>query len=227
LSGVEVDGGAVRDDRVPVGVLLSGSGTNLQALIDAAAAPDYPARICVVISNRKRAFGLERARAAGIPAVWIPHRRYDSREAFDAALTEALRAHGARWVAAAGFMRILTPSFLEAWPWRVLNIHPALLPAFAGVDGQGQALAYGVRVAGATVHFVDAGTDTGPIIAQGAVPVLPGDDRDALAARILTVEHQLYPAVLRQAAEGRLRVEDGRAIVDLREGESTWVWRAG
>lgn len=219
-----VPDGGVPDDRVPVGVLVSGSGTNLQALIDAAAAPDYPARVAVVIANRRRAGGLERARAAGIPAVCIPHRHYEQRADFEAAMTEVLRQHGARWVAAAGFMRILSPAFLADWRGRVLNIHPALLPAFPGVDGQGQALAYGARITGATVHFVDEGTDTGPIIAQGAVPVLPGDDREALAARILAVEHQLYPLALRQAVEGRLTIE-GRAVrVDAREGERNWIW---
>lgn len=211
-------------ERVPVGVLLSGSGTNLQALIDACAAPDHPARVALVISNRRRAYGLERARAAGIEALWIPHRRYPDRPTFEAAMTEALRARGARWVACAGFMRILSPSFLEDWPQRVINIHPSLLPAFPGVDAQAQALDYGARLAGATIHFVDAGCDTGPIIAQGAVPVLPGDDRDALQRRILRVEHRLYPQVLRWAVEGRLRIEGRQVAVDLPPGESTWLF---
>ena len=140
--------------RVPFGVLLSGSGTNLQALLDAAAQPDFPGRPAVVISNRRDAYGLERARQAGVPAVWIPHRGKD-REEFDAELVATLRAHAVEWVALAGFMRLVTPTFLDAFPQRVINIHPALLPAFPGVDGQGQAHAYGVRIAGATVHFVD------------------------------------------------------------------------
>jgi phosphoribosylglycinamide formyltransferase-1 len=193
-------------------VLISGSGTNLQALLDACAAPDFPARVAVVISNRRDAYGLERARAAGVPAVWVPHRG-KARADFDAELVAALREHGAQWVCLAGFMRIVTPVFLDAFPQRVLNIHPALLPAFPGVHAQAQALAAGVKVAGATVHFVDAGTDTGPIIAQGAVPVLDDDDEDALKARILAVEHELYPRALRQAVEGRLRVEGRRVVV--------------
>lgn len=198
--------------KTPVGVLISGSGTNLQALLDACAAPDFPARVAVVISNRRDAYGLERARAAGVPAVWVPHRG-KARADFDAELVAALREHGAQWVCLAGFMRIVTPVFLDAFPQRVLNIHPALLPAFPGVHAQAQALAAGVKVAGATVHFVDAGTDTGPIIAQGAVPVLDDDDEDALKARILAVEHELYPRALRQAVEGRLRVEGRRVVV--------------
>jgi phosphoribosylglycinamide formyltransferase-1 len=192
-------------------VLISGSGTNLQALLDACAAPSFPARVAVVISNRRDAFGLERARAAGVPAVWIPHRG-KTRGAFDAELVAALQGHGVEWVCLAGFMRIVTPVFLGAFPQRVLNIHPALLPAFPGIQAQAQALAAGVKVAGATVHFVDAGTDTGPIIAQGAVPVRDDDDEDALKARILAVEHELYPRALRQAVEGRLRI-DGRRVV--------------
>ena len=159
-----------------VGVLLSGSGTNLQALLDACAEPDFPARVAVVISNRRDAYGLERARAAGVPALWVPHRGRE-REAFEDALTETLQDHGVEWVACAGFMRLLTPHFLDRWTHRVLNIHPSLLPAFPGVDAQGQAHGYGVRIAGCTVHFVDAGTDTGPIIAQGAVPVRPDPRR--------------------------------------------------
>ncbi len=202
-----------------VGVLLSGSGTNLQALIDACSQPSYPATLGVVISNRRDAVGLDRARNAGIPAVWIPHRRR-SREEFEEALTTALREHGVTWVVCAGFMRILTDHFLSAWPQRVLNIHPALLPAFPGVDAQGQTHAYGVRIAGATVHFVDSGTDTGPIVAQAAVPVLPGDTREILQQRILQKEHRLYPMCLRMAVEGRLQVQGRQVLVDLVEGES-------
>jgi phosphoribosylglycinamide formyltransferase-1 len=202
-----------------IGVLLSGSGTNLQALIDVCQG-DFPARISVVISNKEQAYGLERARAAGIPAVHLPHRGWGSRAAFEAKLTETLREHGVQWVACAGFMRILSPSFLEQWPWRVLNIHPSLLPAFPGIDGQGQALASGVRIAGASVHFVDSGTDTGPIVAQAVTYVDPKDSRDDLVARILAMEHKLYPMCIRMAAEGRLTVQDGAAKVDLVPGEA-------
>lgn len=204
---------------IQVGVLLSGSGTNLQALIDACQG-DFPARIAVVISNKEHAYGLERARAAGIPAIHVPHRGWGSRAAFEAKLSETLQAHGVDWVACAGFMRILSPSFLDHWPWRVLNIHPALLPSFPGMDGQGQALASGVRIAGASVHFVDSGTDTGPIVAQAATLVHPWDTRDDLVARILVMEHKLYPMCLRMAAEGRLQVKDGAAMVDLAPGEA-------
>jgi phosphoribosylglycinamide formyltransferase 1 len=210
--------------RVPVGVLLSGSGSNLQALIDACAGPDYPARIALVVSNRADAFGLERARRAGIPALHVGHRRFGSREAFEDALTLAFCEHGAEWIACAGFMRILTPRFLEAWTGRVLNIHPALLPAFPGVDAQSQAHDYGVRIAGATVHLVDAGTDTGPILAQAAVPALQGEDRDSLQARILAMEHRLYPMCLRMAVEGRVHLDGRKLRVDLRGAESLLLW---
>lgn len=198
-----------------VGVLLSGSGTNLQALLD------HPGsyEIAVVISNRRDAFGLERARQAGVPAVWVPHRRR-SREDFEADLTDTLRQHQVDWVVCAGFMRILTAGFLDRWPERVLNIHPALLPSFPGVGGQAQAFAYGVRIAGATVHFVDSGTDTGPIIAQAAVPILQDDDQDAVKQRILQKEHRLYPMCLDMAVEGRLRIEGRKVVVKLRDGES-------
>lgn len=198
-----------------VGVLLSGSGTNLQALLDHSGSFE----VAVVISNRRDAFGLERARRAEVPAVWVPHRRR-SREAFEDDLTETLRRHQVDWVVCAGFMRILTPHFLDQWPQRVLNIHPALLPSFPGVGGQAQAFAYGVRIAGATVHFVDSGTDTGPIVAQAAVPILQGDDEEAVKQRILQKEHWLYPMCVDMAVEGRLRVEGRRVFVKLRENES-------
>lgn len=204
--------------RVRVGVLLSGGGSNLQALMDAAAAPDHPVQIAVVISNRKHAGGLERARSAGIEAVWLPHKN-KAREAFDAELVAVLQAHGCQWVALAGFMRIITPIFLDAFPGRVLNIHPALLPAFPGVNAQKQAFDAGVSQTGATVHLVDAGMDTGPIIAQGAVPRLPDDTLDTLQQRILVQEHRLYPMVLRWAAEGRVRAVGRGVEVDLLPGE--------
>jgi phosphoribosylglycinamide formyltransferase-1 len=212
-------------ERVQVGVLLSGGGTNLQALIDAAADASYPAQIAVVLSNRERAGGLDRARAAGIPASFISHRD-KTREVFDADLVAALQAHGCQWVVLAGFMRIITPVLLDAFPGRVLNIHPALLPAFPGVHAQKQALDAGVRITGATVHLVDAGMDTGPIIAQGAVPRHGGDTLDDLQQRILAVEHRLLPMVLRWAAEGRVRVESGGVAVDLKPSESRYLWDA-
>jgi len=212
------------DQGAAVGVLVSGSGTNLQALLDATQAPDHPARIALVISNRKNAQALHRARTAGVPAVWISPRQFETQAAFEQALGNALEEHGVQWVALAGFMRILGPTFLDRWAGRVLNIHPSLHPAFPGLNAQGQAHDHGVRVAGATVHFVDAGTDTGPIIAQGAVPVTPGEGRDALQQRILKMEHRLYPMVLRWAVENRLSVEGRSVHVELPPGDATWSW---
>lgn len=207
--------------KTPFAVLISGSGTNLQALIDAAAAPDYPGQVRLVISNRRDAHGLQRARDAGIEALWIAHRGR-SRADFEAEVLAALAARGIEWIALAGFMRLLSADFLAVHAGRVLNIHPALLPAFPGLHGARQALAYGVRVAGATVHFVDSGTDTGPIILQGAVPVRPGDDESTLAARILTVEHRLYPRAMALALSGKLVIEGRR--VRLPEDEPGFLW---
>lgn len=205
---------------VPVGVLVSGSGTNLQALLRAQG-DDF--HVAVVVSNRLDVLALERARLAGVPATVVPHRGR-SRVEFEDALRATLAEHGVQWVALAGFLRVLTARFLDAFPGRVLNMHPALLPSFPGLHGQEQAWQYGVRIAGATVHLVDAGTDTGPIIAQGAVPVLADDDLQTLRERILVVEHRLYPMALRWAVQGRLRVEGRRVHVDLPPGEQTWVW---
>jgi phosphoribosylglycinamide formyltransferase-1 len=214
--------------KVPVGVLLSGSGTNLQALIKACKDPDYPAEIAVVVSNVGSAYGLNRARAADLPAMFIGHTFYPDRASFEEAITDVFQAHGVEWVACAGFMRILTQAFLGTWKDRVLNIHPALLPAFSGTDGQQQAHDHGVRIAGATVHLVDAGTDTGPIVCQGAVPVRPGDSPEKLSKRILKVEHQLYAKALRWAVEGRLTRGEGRRLdIDLPEGEVPWIWYEG
>jgi phosphoribosylglycinamide formyltransferase-1 len=191
---------------IALGVLVSGSGTNLQTILDASLARKLDARVAVVVSNKAGAGGVERAARAGVPHVVLDHKAYAGREAFDAAVVEVLRAHGVEWVVLAGFMRIVTRVLLDAYAMRVINIHPALLPSFPGVDAQRQALEYGVRVTGCTVHFVDAGTDTGPIIAQRVVPVLPGDDADKLRARILIEEHALLLEVLRWIAEGRVRV---------------------
>jgi phosphoribosylglycinamide formyltransferase-1 len=191
---------------ITLGVLVSGGGTNLQAVLDAIAAGRLDARVAVVVSNVAAAGGLARAQAAGIETVVLDHRTFAGRAAFDAAVVDVLRARGVEVVVLAGFMRIVTPTLLDAFPMRVVNVHPALLPAFPGVDGQRQALRYGVRIAGCTVHLVDAGTDTGPILAQAAVPVLPGDDEAALRARILVQEHALLPMVLQWFAEGRVEV---------------------
>ncbi len=198
---------------LPVAVLVSGSGTNLQAILDQAQAdPDFGAQVVVVISDRPGAGALQRAADAGIPhevVTWGDHR---DREAFTAAICDAAERHGARLLVLAGFMRILAPEAMTRFPNAILNVHPALLPAFPGADAVRQALDYGVKVTGATVHFVDEQVDHGPIVAQEAVPVLPDDDEDLLHARIQVVEHLLLPAVIKAFAAGRLRV-DGRRVV--------------
>jgi phosphoribosylglycinamide formyltransferase-1 len=211
-------------NKVPVGVLISGSGTNLQALLDACAAPDFPARVAVVISNRKNAFGLQRAREAGVEAVWLPHRAHPTREDYDRALLACLQEHHVRWVAMAGFMRIVTPVLIDGMHGRVLNIHPALLPAFPGLDGQGQAFDYGATLAGATVHLVDEGVDHGPIVLQAAVPVFQDDDRDALQRRILGAEHVIFPTALRWAVQDRIQVDGRKARIDLLPGEPRFLF---
>ena len=196
--------------RLRVGVLISGRGSNLQALIDAAADPADPAEIGLVISNRADAAGLDRARAAGIRSRVIADA---NREHFAAEAHHALRGAGIGFVALAGFMRILHEGFVEGWRDRLVNIHPSLLPAFPGLHPQRQAVAAGVKFSGCTVHFVRNAVDTGPIIAQAVVPVLPDDDEDALAARILAAEHRLYPMAMRLYAEGRLAVVGERVVV--------------
>jgi phosphoribosylglycinamide formyltransferase-1 len=196
-----------------VGVLVSGSGSNLQAMLDAVAAGTLPARIALVVSNRPAVRALERAAAAGVATRVVPHRDFPSREAFDAAVVEALRNAGVDVVALAGFDRLVTPVLLRAFPGRVLNVHPALLPAFKGLHAQRQALEYGVRIAGATVHLVDEAMDHGPIVLQGAVAVAPDDTEESLSRRILAVEHVIYPAALRLLAEGRLEVEGRRVRI--------------
>ena len=200
--------------RLRVGVLASGSGTNLQALLDACAQEGAPAEIAVVISNVAAAYAAVRARIARVPTELIEHPKFPDRGAFERALAEALERHRVELVCLAGFMRLLGPAFLSRFPGRVLNMHPALLPSFPGLHAVRQALERGVKVAGCTVHFVDEGTDTGPIVAQAAVPVLAGDDEAALAARILAEEHKLYPRVIRLFAEGRVRLEGRRVLVD-------------
>jgi len=198
---------------VRVGVLISGNGSNLQAIIDNCEAGTVDAIVACVISNRADAFGLERARRHGIRAIHIDHRRYPDRESFDAAVVSVLREHGVELVALAGFNRIVSPVLLEAYPQSILNIHPALLPAFPGNHAQRQALLHGVKIAGCTIHFIDEGTDTGPIIAQAAVPVLDTDTEETLSRRILREEHRMYPAVIQLFAEGRIRVEGRRVIL--------------
>ncbi|MEH3144302.1 MAG: phosphoribosylglycinamide formyltransferase [Methylobacterium frigidaeris] len=184
-------------------ILISGRGSNMVTLIEAARAPGYPARIGLVLSNRPGARGLARAEAAGIPTATVDHAAFPDRPAFERALDARLRREGIDLVVLAGFMRVLTPWFVEAWAGRMLNIHPSLLPLFRGTHTHAQALAAGVRVHGCTVHFVVPELDAGPIVAQAAVPVLPDDDEDALGARVLEQEHRLYPAALALVAGGR------------------------
>jgi phosphoribosylglycinamide formyltransferase-1 len=191
--------------RGRVAVLISGRGSNMAALIEAAKAPDYPAEIVLVISNRPDAGGLATATAAGIPTVIVDHKAYQSREAFEQALQTTLEQHRIDIVCLAGFMRLLTPGLVSRWQGRMLNIHPALLPAFKGLDTHARALAAGVKLHGATVHFVVAEVDAGPIIAQGAVTVHSDDTPDTLAARVIAVEHEIYPLALKLVAAGRVR----------------------
>ena len=200
--------------RRRVAVLISGRGSNMAALLAAAAAPAYPASVALVLSNRADAAGLARAAAAGVPTAVVESRAFrGDREAFERAVEAELARHGAELVALAGFMRVLTPGFVHRWEGRLVNIHPSLLPAFPGLDTHARALAAGARLHGCTVHLVSAGVDEGPILAQAAVPVLDADTAETLAARVLEQEHLLYPAALAWLASGRVRVENGRARV--------------
>jgi len=197
-----------------LGVLISGRGSNVQAIIDAIAAGRLNAAIAVVISNRADAPGLERARAAGIEAVVVEPRSFANRDAYDRRIAEMLRHHGVNLVCLAGFMRLVGTPLLDAFPDRILNVHPSLLPAFPGVDAQRQALEYGAKVSGATVHIVTAELDAGPIVLQAAVPVLDDDTVDTLAARILAKEHEIYPASIQLMLDGRWKRLGRRVIVD-------------
>ena len=200
--------------RLKVGVLISGSGTNLQALIDDCARADAESEIVLVLSNRADAYGLTRAEHAGLPHRVIDHRAYDSREVFERVLSQALESSGVELVCLAGFMRVLTATFVERWRDRLINIHPSLLPAFKGLDTHARAIAAGVRFAGCTVHFVRAEVDNGPIIVQAAVPVLDDDTADTLAARVLREEHRCLPLAVRLIAQGRVSVADERCVID-------------
>lgn len=202
-----------RSGKLKVGVLISGRGSNLQALIGAAARTEYPAEIALVISNVPGAVGLERAAVAGIPTQVIDRKAFSSRDAFERAVSVALRAAGCELVCLAGFMRLLTGPFVETWWDRLINIHPSLLPAFRGLNVHERVLAYGARFTGCTVHFVRPAMDDGPIIVQAVVPVLADDDADRLAARVLAEEHRIYPLAVRFIAEGRVRVDGLRADV--------------
>ncbi|SFK28853.1 phosphoribosylglycinamide formyltransferase-1 [Falsiroseomonas stagni DSM 19981] len=201
--------------RVPTAVLISGRGSNMAALLDAAADPAYPARIALVLSNRADAGGLERARAAGIPTAVVESRAFKGdRAGFEVAMEAMLAEHGIELVALAGFMRVLTEGFVGRWQDRLVNIHPSLLPSFKGLDTHARALAAGVRLHGCTVHLVRHGVDEGPILAQAAVPVLAGDTEATLGARVLAEEHRIYPAALAWLAAGRVRVAGEIAHVE-------------
>lgn len=193
-------------------VLISGRGSNLEAIVQRAAAEGWPARVVAVLSNRADAAGLAWAAAQGITTAVVDHRAHADRAAFDAALAEAIETHAPDWVVLAGFMRILGDAFVQRFAGRLLNIHPSLLPAFAGLHTHRRALEAGCRVAGATVHFVTPTLDHGPIVAQAVVPVRPGDGETSLADRVLAAEHRLYPLALRWAVEGRLRIEGQRVL---------------
>ncbi len=200
--------------RKKVAVLISGRGSNMQALVEAAKDKNYPAEIVLVVSNRLDAAGIAYAREAGIAATVVDHADYGkNREAFERALQAALEGSGIEIICLAGFMRLLTPWFVKKWEGRMLNIHPALLPEFKGLDTHARALAACAKTHGATVHFVSADMDSGPIICQGAVPVLPNDTPEMLAARVLEVEHRIYPLALRWLAEGNLHIAEGRCSV--------------
>ena len=195
-----------------LGVLISGSGTNLQAIIDAIERVELNAVIRVVLSNRGDVHGLTRSRRHNLPTVILSHKDFSSREAFEAELIKTLQDHGVELVVLAGFMRLLSPFFIRAFPQRIMNIHPALLPAFPGTHAQRQALEHGVRISGVTVHFVDEEMDHGPIIAQAAVPVYADDSEESLSARIRAQEHHIYPQAIQLFAEGRLEVR-GRMVI--------------
>lgn len=198
--------------RLRVAALISGRGSNLEALADACDSPDYPAEIALVVSNNRDAAGLDRAARRGIARCVVDHREFADKSSFEAALTAALEAAGTELVCLAGFMRLLSAPFVERWRDRLINIHPSLLPAFRGLHTHEQALATGVRIAGCTVHFVRADMDAGPIIVQAAVPVAPGDSAESLAERVLAAEHRCYPLAVRWIAEGRVKVE-GESVV--------------
>jgi phosphoribosylglycinamide formyltransferase 1 len=201
--------------RKRVAVLISGRGSNMAALIEAAKAADYPAEIALVLSNRADAGGLKSAQSEAIATAVVDHSKFGKdRAAFEHAMQDVLEQHSIDLVCLAGFMRLLTPWFVDRWQNRMLNIHPALLPAFKGLDTHKRALAAGVKLHGATVHFVVPDMDSGPIIAQGALAVRDDDTEESLAARVIKIEHRLYPLALRLVAEGRVRVVDGRCLID-------------
>jgi len=201
--------------RRRVAVLISGRGSNLQSLIAAQQAADFPAEIKLVLSNRPDAGGLARAAEAGIEAIAVDHKAFRDRESFERALDETLTSRNIELICLAGFMRVLTPWFVERWNGRMVNIHPSLLPLFRGVHTHRQALDAGVLIHGCTVHYVVPELDAGPIVAQAAVPVLPGDTEETLAQRVLAQEHVIYPLAVRMICDGRVRLDEGRVVHDF------------
>ncbi|HIJ83154.1 MAG TPA: phosphoribosylglycinamide formyltransferase [Magnetococcales bacterium] len=201
-----------------IGVLVSGSGSNLQAIMDRCADGTIPGQVVVVISNKHGVLALDRARKGGIPTMVVDHDRYAGREAFEMALADVLEQHAVELICLAGFMRILSHWFVRRFSGRVLNIHPALLPAFPGLNVQKRAIEAGVRFSGATVHFVDDGVDTGPVVIQAVVAVLPDDDSQTLSARILAQEHRIYSQAIRWYAQKRLRMVNGKVLLETRDG---------
>jgi phosphoribosylglycinamide formyltransferase-1 len=196
-----------------IGVLISGSGTNLQAIIDAIKRNSLDATISVVISNNPKAYGLIRAKKHNIPAFSVPNKKFETREKHEQEIIKLLKEYGVELVVLAGYMRLITKEFLSYYPNKILNIHPAILPSFKGIDAQSQAFFYGVKIAGATVHFVDEEMDHGPIIIQGAVPVYPKDTREELAKRILNIEHRIYPQAISWIAEERISIKDNKVYL--------------
>lgn len=209
--------------QVPIGVLISGSGTNLQSIIDAVEAKKLDAKIELVLSNKADAYGLLRAQNHGIPIEVLEHKSFPSREAYDQTVIDLLRGRGVELVVLAGFMRLLSPVFVTAYSNRIMNIHPALLPAFPGLYVQKKALEHGVRFSGCTVHFVSEECDEGPIIIQAVVPVFPDDTEETLAARILAQEHRIYPRAIQLYAEGRLHIVGRKVLVDHLEKDDAQV----
>jgi phosphoribosylglycinamide formyltransferase-1 len=210
-----------------IAILISGRGSNMVSLIEAARSPDFPAEIALVLSNRPDAGGLERAREAGIEALAIDHRSFSTRDGFDAALDAALRERDIGFICLAGFMRVLTDGFVERWEGRMINIHPSLLPLFRGTHTHRRALDEGVLVHGCTVHFVVPELDAGPIVAQAAVPVIPGDTEDSLAARVLVQEHALYPQALRMICTGQARLEGDHVVFSTGWDAGGWLRSPG
>lgn len=214
--------------RKKVAVLISGRGSNMASLISASMRPDFPAEIALVVSNKPGALGLEKAAEFGIATAVIDHKNYKGdRPAFERALDETLKEHHIELVALAGFMRLLTSWFVTQWHDRMINIHPALLPSFKGLDTHERALEAGVKLHGATVHFVSAEMDDGPIIIQGAVPVLQGDTPESLGARVLAVEHKIYPKALELVASGHAKVKDQRVAItgeDADQADTALIW---